>query len=198
MNFKVKDHFYKKAKQENYLARSIYKLQEIDKRYKVLKKGDFVVDLGYFPGSWIQYTSKAIGSQGRVVGIDIQGPEKKLSNLQNVSLITKNIFEIYDINEIGFDKKIDVLLSDMAPSTTGIKSVDQNRSLELVEKVFEIAPVFLKPNGNMVVKAFEGHDMQLFLKEQKKLFNKFSFLRPKSTRSVSKEYFIIGQGYIGA
>ena len=78
-NFKVKDHYFNKAKDENYLARSIYKLEEIDEKYKILKSGNMVVDFGYHPGSWIQYTSKVIGSSGKVVGIDVREENKKLS-----------------------------------------------------------------------------------------------------------------------
>ena len=84
----------------------------------------------------------------------------------------------------------------MAPNTTGIKSVDQDRSLQLVEMVFHHLPQFLKNDGNFVIKVFDGHEAQQFLKQQKKLFKKFNFLKPKSTRSVSKEFFVIGQGYI--
>ena len=85
----------------------------------------------------------------------------------------------------------------MAPNTTGIKSVDQDRSLNLIEMVFELLPKFLKPSGNMVIKVFDSHGAQVFLKEQKKLFESYKYLKPKSTRSVSKEFFVIGKGYYG-
>jgi 23S rRNA (uridine2552-2'-O)-methyltransferase len=83
----------------------------------------------------------------------------------------------------------------MAPDTTGIKSVDQIRSLDLVEKVFKILPLFLKKGGNFVIKVFEGHEAQVFLKSNKNLFNELKYFRPKSTRSVSKEFFVIGKGF---
>ena len=86
MSFKVKDHFYKKAKQDKFLARSIYKLEEIDKKNKILKQGDRILDLGYYPGSWVQYSSKKVGEKGVVIGIDIQPINKKLSHLKNVTL----------------------------------------------------------------------------------------------------------------
>ncbi len=194
-NFKVKDHYFHKAKNENYLARSIYKLEEIDQRYKVLKKGNFVVDLGYYPGSWIQYTSKVIGEEGRVVGIDIQEVNKKLTGIQNVRVYQKDIFNITDLAQLDVAEPFDVVLSDMAPSTTGIQSVDQIRSLNLVESVFGLLPKFLKPGGNFVIKVFDSQDAQNYLKTQKNLFNEFHYLKPKSTRSVSKEFFVIGKNF---
>ncbi len=194
-NFKVKDHYFNKAKQENYLARSIYKLEEIDQKYKVLKKGNLVVDFGYYPGSWIQYTSKTIGDEGKVVGIDIQEVNKKLAGINNVRVYQKDIFNISDLKQLDVDDQFDVVLSDMAPSTTGVQSLDQIRSLNLVESVFGLLPKFLKPGGNFVIKVFDSQHAQDFLKEQKKLFNEFHYLKPKSTRSVSKEFFVIGKQF---
>lgn len=194
-NFKVKDHYYEKAKQENFLARSIYKLEEIDQKYKVLKPGMKVVDFGYYPGSWIQYTSRVIGDNGLVVGIDIQEVNKKLAHLKNVRVYQKSIFDITDLSQLDVEDKFDVVLSDMAPSTTGIKAVDQARSLDLVESVFGVLPSFLREGGNFVIKVFDSHDAQVFLKQQRNLFGEFHFLKPKSTRSVSKEFFVIGKNF---
>lgn len=194
-NFKVKDHYFNKAKDENYFARSIYKLEEIDEKYRVLKPGMKVVDLGYFPGSWIQYTSKVIGDDGVVIGIDIQEVNKKLSGVKNVRVYQKDIFDIHDLSQLGVDEPFDAVLSDMAPSTTGIKSLDQDRSLNLVESVFGILPRFLKPGGNFVIKVFDSQHAQNYLKEQKNLFKEFQYLKPKSTRSVSKEFFVIGKNF---
>ncbi|MFZ4713011.1 MAG: SAM-dependent methyltransferase [Bacteriovoracaceae bacterium] len=197
MTFKVKDHFYKKAKNENFLARSVYKLEEIDARYKVLKKGDLVLDLGYYPGSWVQYTASLVGPTGIVVGIDIKPVDQRLSNLENVKVFQKDINDIKDLSELGVHSLFDVVLSDMAPNTTGMRSVDQDRSLNLVEMIFYHLPQFLKPGGNLVVKVFESQKAQDYLKAQKSQFLEYNFLRPKSTRSVSKEYFLIAQGYKG-
>lgn len=195
MSFKVRDHYYNKAKKENFLARSVYKLEEIDQKYKVLNNHDTVIDMGYYPGSWIQYTSKKIGPDGKLVGIDIQPVNNKLTPLSNVQLFEKDVNDVRELSELGVESAFDVVLSDMAPKTTGIKSVDQARSLQLVEMVFYLLPRFLKKNGHVVIKVFDGHDAQVFLKEQKKLFNQFHYLKPKSTRSVSKEFFVIGKGF---
>jgi 23S rRNA (uridine2552-2'-O)-methyltransferase len=197
MTFKVKDHFYKKAKSENFLARSVYKLEEIDNRYKILNKGDIVLDLGYYPGSWIQYTSSKVGPTGLVVGIDIKPVDKRLSNLENVRVYEKDINDVKDLSELGVQAAFDVVLSDMAPNTTGMRSVDQDRSLNLVEMIFFHLPQFLKSEGNLVVKVFESQKAQDYLKSQKSRFLEYNFLRPKSTRSVSKEYFLIAKGFKG-
>ena len=196
MSFKVKDHYFKKAKKDNFLARSIYKLEEIDQKYKIFEKSQEVIDLGYHPGSWIQYTSKVVGDSGSVTGIDIKPVNKKLMTLKNVSLYEMDAFDVQNLSDFNREKPFDVVVSDMAPNTTGIRSVDQDRSLNLVEKVFEILPLFLKENGNFVIKVFDSHQAQVFLKSQKKSFKNFHFLKPKSTRSVSKEFFVIGKSYI--
>lgn len=194
-NFKVKDHYFEKAKKDKYVARSVYKLEEIDQQYKILKPGNLVVDFGYFPGSWIQYTSKVIGDTGRVVGIDIQEVNKKLTGIPNVRVYQKDIFNITNLLELDVKDQFDVVLSDMAPNTTGMQTLDQIRSLNLVESVFSLLPKFLRPGGNFVIKVFDSQDAQNYLKEQKKLFNEFNYLKPKSTRSVSKEFFVIGKHF---
>ena len=197
MSFKVKDHFYKKAKKESFLARSIYKLEEIDKKYKVLSSGDNIIDLGYHPGSWVQYASTKVGKNGSVIGIDIKPVNKKLVHLDNINLFEKDIFEFDPSEFLGDNRYFDVVLSDMAPNTTGIKSVDQDRSLALVESVFELLPKMLKENGNFIIKVFDSNDAQMFLKSQRKRFNSYDNFKPKSTRSVSKEFFVIGKGFKG-
>lgn len=197
MGFKVQDHYFKKAKKDEFVARSVYKLEEIDKRFKVIRTADNVVDLGYHPGSWIQYTSKKIGPNGSVVGIDIRSLNKQLCHLKNVRLYEMDIFDVRTTQDLGVEDKFDVVLSDMAPNTTGIKSVDQDRSLNLIEMVFSLYPVFLKVGGNSVVKVFDSSQAQQFLKSNRKRFEAFHFLKPKSTRSVSKEFFVVGIGYKG-
>ena len=99
------------------------------------------------------------------------------------------------MEELGTDRAFDVVVSDMAPNTTGIKSVDQARSLNLVEMVFFHLPKLLREGGNFVIKVFDSNDAQTFLKQQRSMFKEFSYLKPKSTRSVSKEFFVIGKGF---
>ncbi|MFZ8934511.1 MAG: SAM-dependent methyltransferase [Bacteriovoracaceae bacterium] len=194
MVFKIKDHYYKKAKKENFLARSVYKLEEIDNKYKVIKPAMRALDLGYYPGSWSQYIQRKIGSKGILVGIDIQEVNSKIQ-MPNTKLFQKDIFSIEQLSDLDIDQPFDVVCSDMAPKTTGVKTVDQARSLEIVEKVFDVLPLFLKNGGDFVIKVFESQDAQDFFKEKRNLFKSIHYLRPKSTRTVSKEYFVIGKGF---
>lgn len=195
MTFKVKDHYFNKAKKENYLARSVYKLEEVNDKYHILQKKDSVLDLGYHPGSWIQYASQLVGPQGKVVGIDIKEVNQKLESLNNVTVFHRDINDVKSLDELGVSEAFDVVISDMAPNTTGIKSVDQARSMQLVEMVFYHLPMLLKPRGNFCIKIFDSHEAQMFIKEQKKIFQTVNLLKPKSTRSVSKEFFMIGKGF---
>lgn len=194
--FKVKDHYYHKAKSENYLARSIYKLEEIDQKYKIIRPGDNVVDLGYFPGSWSQYTAPKVGPDGKVFAIDIQPVNKRLQ-LPNLLTFEMDIFKLTGPKDLGHESLFDVVLSDMAPKTTGIKTVDQARSLDLIESVFKLLPVLLKKNGHFVIKVFDSHDAQTFLKANKNMFKEMNYLKPKSTRSISKEFFVIAKSFVG-
>lgn len=196
MNFKVKDHYFHKAKKENFLARSVFKLEEIDQKFKLLKKHDWVLDLGYHPGSWIQYTSTIIGPQGFVIGVDIKDIQRGLENFSNVKLWHRDAFELKELGDLGLTKPLDVVLSDMAPNTTGNKTIDQLGSLALVEKVFSLLPIFLKQGGNFAIKVFESHEAQVFFKTHlKTLFEDHHYFRPKSTRSTSTEVFVIGKKY---
>jgi 23S rRNA (uridine2552-2'-O)-methyltransferase len=197
MAFKVKDHFFHKAKTENYFARSVYKLEEIDKRFKIFAPGQKVVDLGYHPGSWTQYASEMVGREGIVVGIDLYSINDKLLPLGNVKLFEKDIFDVHSPKDLGVNESFDIVLSDMAPKTTGIKSVDQLKSLALVESIFDLLPKLLKPKGHLVSKIFESQGAQDFLKLQKNKFKEFHYLRPEATRKTSKEYFVIGLGFKG-
>ena len=168
MNFKPKDHYFKKAKKENYLARSVYKLEEIDKRFGIIKKNDRIFDLGCCPGSWVQYCSQKTGESGFVTGIDLMDCHEKTNRFANVRVLKKDIFNVTSLEDLEENIPFDVVLSDMAPRTTGIKTVDQSRSLELIETVFDRLSFLLKKKGHLVAKFFESHDMQVFLKKEKK------------------------------
>ena len=200
MTFKVHDYYFKKAKEEKFLARSVYKLEEINQRFKVLHKNDQVLDLGYYPGSWMQYTSAVVGPQGKILGVDLQEVNKDLAYLKNAIQIQEDVFALTPEKiqnlPIKFSLPFDVVLSDMAPKTSGIRSVDQDRSLDLVQKIFTLLPHFLKKSGNIVIKVFASQVAQDYLQQQKKQFKDWHYLRPASTRSCSKEFFVIGKGYL--
>lgn len=187
------DHFAKKAKSENYAARSIYKLQEIQKKYKLIKKNAKVIDLGCAPGSWLQYIRKIIGHNGFLLGYDIQ--DINITTQNNVVVKIENILKIPSIeikNEFGM---FDGVVSDMAPKTTGVKDRDHFASMELCEKAFEVAKKTLKQNGFFVCKMFDGEDSPDFIKKVRRYFNFFKAIRPKATKKQSREVFLVGSSF---
>lgn len=192
MAYQPNDHYARKAKQENFLARSVYKLEEIDKKFRLLKQGQFILDLGCSPGSWSQYAAAKIGKNGKILGIDLT--PMKIA-LPNAIFITANILET-DLNPILIENQMpeqfDAVISDMAPKTTGVKFTDQCRSLELCEMALLTARKYLKPGGYFICKIFDGPDVQHFRADLKKSFKKIEMLKPDSTRKESKEFFFIG------
>ena len=195
MPYKPNDHYAQKAKNENFVARSVYKLEEIDQRYRIINNGDYVLDLGASPGSWMQYTSKKIGERGKVLGIDLKPITVNFSNAISVvgDMNDLNMEEL--ISKYKIEKQFDTVVSDMAPNTTGNKFVDQCRSYDLCVIALNTAKKFLKQNGNFVCKIFDGEDAMPFRDELKTLFKDVQILRPKSVQSSSKEMFMIAKGF---
>ncbi len=197
MSYKVKDHYFLKAKQENFKARSVYKLQEIHERWKLLKPGLHILDLGAAPGSWSQYAAKVIGPKGRILAIDLSPMELTETN---VHIVQGDAFEFpfaAKFSELGWPPKVDAVISDMAPKTTGIKSVDQARSALLCEQALQLAIQWLKPNGFFVCKFFFSGDFKEFQMAAKARFQKIEIVKPDSTRKESKEVFVVGIGFKG-
>ncbi len=190
--YNPKDRFYHKAKEENFAARSVYKLQEIDQRFKIFKPGQVVLDLGCSPGSWSQYASQKIGERGRILGVDLKPVTVSLPNATFIEadLRDLNLEEVFKSH--GFAPPFDLVISDMAPNTTGIKSADQARSFELCELAVHIAQKFLKPGGHFVTKFFHSNDFIELRKQVQATFKKVEFIKPESTRSISKEIFFVG------
>ena len=184
------DHYTVKAKKENYPARSIYKLQEIQKKYNVIKRGDRVLDLGFVPGSWLIYASHVIGEAGSVIGIDIKNTDIVLPD--NAKVIKADIFE-YQNNELFADNRFDVVLSDMAPDTTGNRIVDSVHSLNLAYAAFSIAKRTLADRGSFICKIFFGDDFKAFSENVKKFFKEFKIFKPETCRKQSKEIYIIAK-----
>jgi 23S rRNA (uridine2552-2'-O)-methyltransferase len=195
MSYKPNDFYAQKARKENFAARSVYKLEEMDKKYKLLKKDFFVIDLGASPGSWMQYTSKIVGDNGIVLGIDLKPIEVKLKNGINIlsDLNEVNMQVLFDKYKI--EKKADAVVSDMAPNTTSNRFTDQARSFELCMLALDTAKKFLKPRGHFVCKIFDGEDAMTFRDEVKNNFEECYTFRPKSTQASSKEFFVIGKFY---
>ncbi|MFH2045678.1 MAG: RlmE family RNA methyltransferase [Pseudomonadota bacterium] len=189
---KWEDHYSRLAKKENYPARSVYKLQEIQSRYKLIKKGGRVLDLGCYPGSWTVYASSLVGEKGIIVGVDLKKLET--NNLSNVIAYQADILDIDDKTLLAIGKDFDVIISDMAPATTGNKSVDAVRSYDLCVAALEIATKVLLYNGAFLCKIFQGEDFNNFLEMVKAVFKSYKIFKPQSSRKSSKEIYIIGLG----
>jgi 23S rRNA (uridine2552-2'-O)-methyltransferase len=186
------DHLSRRARSEGYPARSIYKLEEIQNKYKVLKKNDLVIDLGCSPGSWSLYASKLVGEKGRVYGIDLKSIDIKLPS--NVIAIQDNILNMENKPFLSDTKGLNVVLSDMAPATTGRKDVDALRSFELCNMALDVANDLLVQNGNFICKIFQGNDFNAFQKNVKFRFKMCKVFKPESCRKQSKEIYIIAIG----
>ncbi|MDD5433741.1 MAG: RlmE family RNA methyltransferase [Candidatus Pacebacteria bacterium] len=192
--FSKNDFFTKKAKQENYPARSVYKLQDIDNKFKIFRKSDWVLDLGCAPGSWLLYIGNKVSITGKVVGVDVL--DLNTQPLNNTLFIKKNVLD-EDLLESGplGSASFNVVVSDMAPNTTGLLEVDVANCLELTNRALEIAKKVLTENGNFVCKVFEGLGTDAFVKEAKKYFQMVKKYRPQAVRRGSKEIYLIAKGF---
>lgn len=195
MSYNRKDYYFKQAKKKNFAARSVFKLEEIDERFHLFKQGYKVLDLGAAPGSWSQYAAEKVGPQGKVIGIDLQNIGLTLSNALFVQAdmreMTPEAFQNL-LSEHEVSLPFDLVLSDMAPKTTGVRITDQARSAELCELALEMAMKYLRPRGHFVCKLFHGEDFGAFRSKLIDRFGRVEVLRPQSTRKESKEIFLIG------
>ena len=184
------DHYSRKAKKEDYPARSVYKLQEIQSKFTLIKKNDRVLDLGCSPGSWLLYAAELTGPGGRVCGIDLKQTSIPLpSHARAVAGDTLEPGEqVTEILKTGYH----VVLSDMAPATTGMKDVDAARSFELSSMALAVAENVLEKGGSFVCKIFQGEDMETFVENVRSVFEKHKLFKPESCRKQSKEIYIIG------
>jgi len=191
---KIKDHYFHKAKRNGYVARSVYKLEEIDKKHQIICKGNFVLDLGCSPGSWLQYVSKKVGKEGQVLGVDLQRVKHSLPS--HVKVFQADIFDLTakDLEMSGV--MVDVILSDMAPKTTGIRAADAERSFALNQQVLCLADELLKPHGVLLVKAFQGAPLDELCRSFRDSFARVKLCKPKSSRTESVEIYVLGMGKI--
>jgi 23S rRNA (uridine2552-2'-O)-methyltransferase len=194
---KVQDYYYKKAKKENYPARSVYKLEEAQKKYQFLKTGNTVLDLGCQPGSWSIFAAKRVGPKGLVVGVDLlEGKKLSIAEAAEIAWLHDDIMADDIVEKIQkIRKEFQVILSDMAPRTSGNKWVDQQHSLNLARRVLELAGKLLEKGGNFYVKVFEGEDFKEYVDSVRKSFKTVKIVKPKSSRSESREVFVLGLGF---
>ncbi len=186
------DHYTRQAKKDRYPARSVYKLQELQKKFRLLNKGDRVLDLGCAPGSWTRYAASVVGPAGCVVGVDLTPVTIDLP--PQAVTFEGDAFDLPASVLAKADKGFNAVISDMAPSTTGIKNVDATRSEALCESALETARRHLLPGGAFVCKIFQGADFNSVIQAVRVLFDKQKTFKPQSTRKASKETFIIGLG----
>lgn len=191
----LEDYFAKKAKKDSFAARSVFKLEEIDKKYRLLTRTSKVLDLGASPGSWSQYCFKATAESGLVVSVDLN-PLAELAKKQTHLFIQGDAFDL-DLKSIAAvqlkGSLFDLVISDMAPKTSGIKFADQAKSLELCERALAIALTHLNVGGHFVCKLFHSNEFKEFETQLKRSFKEVHSLKPKSTRSISKEIFFIAK-----
>jgi 23S rRNA (uridine2552-2'-O)-methyltransferase len=194
MPYTSRDHYFHRAKKEHYLARAVYKLEEIQKKYKLIRAGDRVLDLGAFPGSWLQLSSVIIGPSGRALGVDIKKLEHQFP--RHVTTLERDIFEADVLDELasGYGP-FDVVMSDMAPSTSGVRVADSARSALLVERAMEIARHTLKPGGHFLAKIFQGSEFHELLAEVKKQFEWVKVVKPDASRKTSREIYILAMRF---
>jgi 23S rRNA (uridine2552-2'-O)-methyltransferase len=187
------DPFFHKARAAGFAARSVYKLDEIDRKVRLLRAGDRVLDLGCCPGSWLQYAIGAVGPHGSVVGIDRNPLPRAIAGAR---VIVGDIFTATDGELLGPLRAFDVVLSDMAPDTTGIRSTDQARSAGLFQEAVARAYRLLSPGGAFVGKLFQGPDFEDIRKRLATRFSEIKIVKPDSSRAQSFEIFLVGKGFV--
>jgi 23S rRNA (uridine2552-2'-O)-methyltransferase len=185
---KVQDYYFKKAKKQGFPARSVYKLEEVQKKHRFLKPGQTVMDLGAFPGSWSKYAAGVAGPKGLVVAVDIQKPGVIADN---VCILQQDVYDLKASNLGGISPHFDVMLSDMAPKTTGRKDVDHFKSVALAERALDLAGELLKPGGTFFCKVFQGKDFPPFHDKCREVFRSVRVIKPKSSRPESVEIFLL-------
>jgi len=191
---RVDDHYSQKARKEGFPARSVYKLEEIDQKYKLLRVGQKVLDLGCAPGSWTLYAAGKVGLKGRVIGIDLEAPGASFP--PQVSVFQGDLLE-NPVELVAETAPFDLVLSDMAPKTMGRREVDQARSLELCRMAWIWAEKMLAEGGHFLFKLFQSQDGDDFVRTLQPRFSKIVRLKPKATRSHSLEVFVLGLKYDG-
>ena len=186
------DRYGHRAKREGYAARSVYKLQEIDEKIRLLRRGARVLDLGAYPGSWTAYAAEKVQREGKVRGYDLQPFKGTLPPYAEI--LRADVFEL-TVDELGGPRSWDVVMSDMAPATSGHRFTDQARSEALVLRALELAVQVLAPRGSFVAKIFQGGDFQAVKAAIAEHFDKVRVVRPQATRRESIEIFLCGTGF---
>jgi 23S rRNA (uridine2552-2'-O)-methyltransferase len=184
------DHYTQKARKDHFPARSVFKLQEIQQKVNLIQKGNRVLDLGCSPGSWLMLAATLTGPTGSIVGIDLK--PVTVSVPAHVRVFIADMLALPDEISEAVGRDFHVVISDMAPSTTGNKSVDAARSFDLCQAALSTALNRLLPGGSFVCKIFQGEDSEAFIQQITSRFNKHRIFKPQSSRKASREIYIIG------
>jgi 23S rRNA (uridine2552-2'-O)-methyltransferase len=188
------DRFHQQAKREGFLARAVYKLEEIDAKHAIFDGGHRVLDLGCAPGSWLQFARQRIGDGAVLVGLDRAPLERPPARTR---LLVGDVHTISIAELLGDLPAYDIVLSDMAPDTSGVRHADQSRSEALFERALDIATQVLAPGGNFVGKLFQGPDFKKLTETVRARFTSQKTAKPASSRQISIEQYVIGKGFRG-
>lgn len=194
----LKEHFadpyVQKAQSEGWRSRAVFKLEEIDRRAKLLKPGAVCLDLGAAPGAWSQYAARRVGAGGRVVATDIL----PMAELQGVEFVQGDFREAEVFDRLAAmlpGRKVDVLLSDMAPNLSGVDAIDQPRSMYLAELALDMATRILKPGGHALIKVFQGSGFVELLQAARGRFGRVKLLKPQASRTRSPEIYLLAMQF---
>jgi 23S rRNA (uridine2552-2'-O)-methyltransferase len=192
-----KDLFHRLAKQQGYRSRASYKLLQVVRRSRFLKRGDFVLDLGAAPGGWLQAARQVVGEKGYVLGVD----KESITPFDDENVVTiiadvtqADILERIQAKGVG---RFDAVISDLSPNISGVWELDHARQIDLARHTLKIAREVLKPSGNVLVKVFQGSELKEFQLELKASFRIFRIVKPPASRSESAELYLLGMGFVG-
>jgi 23S rRNA (uridine2552-2'-O)-methyltransferase len=193
----VSDPYVHRARAEGYRSRSAYKLIEIAKRDRLARPGDHVVDLGAAPGGWAQALAERVGRSGRVIAVDLL----EIAPIPGVTIVRGDFREetvLRRLKDTVEGRKLDLVVSDMAPNLSGVSATDQARSIHLCELALEFARVHLKPQGAFLVKVFQGTGYPAFLAAMRGVFVAVASRKPRASRGDSKEMYLVGKELKGS
>jgi 23S rRNA (uridine2552-2'-O)-methyltransferase len=195
MAYNPHDRYYKRAKQEGYRSRAAYKLLELQQRFRLIRSGDVVVDLGAAPGGWLQVAAQLAGQTGKVIGIDLQPVDAFRE--PNIIVLQGDITAPELPRKISelVRGKVHCVLSDLAPRLSGIRDADAARCLELNRSALTVATALLRPGGSFLVKSFVNQELQTFTLELKRHFHSVQRTRPEATRQGSSEFYYLAKGF---
>ncbi len=190
------DQYVKKSRTDGYRSRAVYKLDELDRKYGLLKPGRVIVDLGAAPGGWSQLAIERVGGKGRVFALDIL-PMEAIDGVEFIQGDFREESVLKELVGLMGDARADLVLSDMAPNLSGVEAVDQPRSIYLAELAMELADQVLAKQGDLLVKVFQGEGFDPYLSDVRKRFAQVMIRKPDASRDRSREVYILGRGFKG-